>query len=70
MPIDPSFPRQVTELVDIGFEEGRITILDLGYAFHVLEGGSYDRTMFPQGTPLPPELLGNAKTSLLFKVDS
>ena len=70
-PTHPNLPRQVTEPVDIGFGEGNTNILDFGYAFRAIEGGSYKRAQFPRGTPLPPELLGAGTTTTLpFKVDS
>ncbi|KAK3899674.1 kinase-like domain-containing protein [Staphylotrichum tortipilum] len=71
-PTDPTLPCRVTEHVDIGFGHGHASIIDLGYAFHTIDGRSYSRDYFPQGTPLPPELLGNsdATTNLPFKVDS
>ncbi|GJN87002.1 hypothetical protein PLIIFM63780_010584 [Purpureocillium lilacinum] len=62
---------RVTEPENIGFGDGNIQLLDFEYSFRPKPGAAYGKDSFAIGTPLPPELIGDNKTTTEpFKVDS
>jgi serine/threonine protein kinase len=72
-PTPPTLPQRVTEPEYIGYgPEDSCTLFDFGYSFRPSSPGVlYDNSVFPRGTPLPPEILRDGdKTAHPFKVDS
>jgi serine/threonine protein kinase len=70
-PTPPNLPNRVTEPQYIRYGDGDCKLFDFGYSFRPTPGGLYDNSVFPRGTPLPPEILRDVdKTAHPFKVDS
>ncbi|KHN97409.1 Protein kinase-like domain protein [Metarhizium album ARSEF 1941] len=71
LPTPAHLPQRVCEPQDVGFGPGVVKILDFGHSFRPVNGAVYPATVFPSGTPRPPELLSGQKAATLpFKADS